>query len=115
MSERLIMRKVREVLRLKFECGRSQREIASACSIGQSTVSEYVTRARAAGLCWEDVATMTDVEVESRLFHQVGRNEPASRTPIDFEWVHRELRRSAVTLQLLWTEYYGAGRTVDGS
>ena len=56
MSERLIMRKVREVLRLKFECGRSQREIALACRIGQSTVSEYITRALAAGLTWRDVA-----------------------------------------------------------
>jgi transposase len=115
MSERLIMRKVREVLRLKFECGRSQREIALACRIGQSTVSEYITRALAAGLTWRDVAAISDVEVESRLFHQVGRNEPALRTPIDFEWVHRELRRSAVTLQLLWAEYHAGGRRADGS
>src|SRR5260221_6846067 len=115
MSERLIMRKVREVLRLKFECGRSQREIALACRIGQSTVSEYITRALAAGLTWRDVAAISDVEVESRLFHQVGRNEPALRTPIDFEWVHREPRRSDVTLQLLWAEYHAGGRRADGS
>jgi transposase len=109
------MRKVREVLRLKFECGRSQREIALACSVGQSTVSEYVTRAQAAGLTWEQVRAMTEVDLEARLFRQIGCNEPASRTPVDFEWVHRELRRPAVTLQLLWTEYHRVGRRPDGS
>jgi DNA-binding transcriptional regulator LsrR (DeoR family) len=44
------MRKVREVLRLHFECGRKQREIARSCAIGAGTVSDYLKRARAAGL-----------------------------------------------------------------
>jgi hypothetical protein len=38
----------------------------------------------------------------------VGRNEPSARAPIDFVWVHRELRRTGVTLQLLWLEYQEA-------
>ena len=51
---------------------------------------------------------MSDAEVEARLFTQVGRNEPAARAPIDFGWVHMELRRAGVTLELLWTEYQQA-------
>ena len=52
MSDRVSMRKVREVLRLHFECGRKQREIARSCSIGAGTASDYLKRARAAGLDW---------------------------------------------------------------
>ena len=49
-QERLTMRKIREVLRLKWECGLSNRAIARSCSISHSTVGEYLRRAEAAGL-----------------------------------------------------------------
>ncbi|MGK3961559.1 hypothetical protein WMF01_13355 [Sorangium sp. So ce1667] len=105
MSERHSMRKVREVLRLKHECGRSEREIALAVAVGRSTVGEYLARAKAAGLTWEIAKELDDAEVEARLFRHVGRSEPAARAPVDFAWVHMELRRPGVTRRLLWTEY----------
>ena len=46
------MRKIKEVLRLRFELGLGQRAIARACSISQSTVHEYLNRAAAAGVVW---------------------------------------------------------------
>jgi transposase len=110
------MRKVREVLRLKFECGRTQRQISASCGISAGSVCDYLGRAEAAQLTWEEASTLTDAEVEARLFQHVGRNEPPKRTPIDFAWVHRELCKVAVTLQLLWIEYTDAARTrTDGS
>jgi len=105
MAERLSMRKVREVLRLKFECGRSHAEIATSVSIGETTVGEYLARARRAGLSWETCAELSEVEVERRLFGKRAGRAPAARVPIDFEWVHRELSRPGVTLQTLWIEY----------
>jgi transposase len=105
------MRKVREVLRLKFECDRSHREIAASCGLSPGSVGDYVKRATCAGLTWEEARTLSDAEVEARLFRQVGRNEPSPRAPIDFAWVHRELPRTGVTLQLLWTEYVEAAAT----
>ena len=107
MSERHTMRKVREVLRLD-SLGRSEREIAGAVGIGHTTVGAYVKRAKEAGLRWEDAEPMSDMEVEARLFKQVGRNEPAARAPLDLGHVHLELRRTGVTLELLWTEYQQA-------
>lgn len=108
------MRKIREVLRLKFERGLGHRAIAASCAIGKGSVSEYLSRAREAGLTWEQAKELSDAEVERRLFHQVGRNEPSLRAPIDFVWVHRELRRTGVTLQLLWLEYQEAIATTAG-
>ncbi len=99
------MRKVREVLRLKFECGRSHAEIAVSAAIGETTVGDYLARARKVGLTWDDARGLSDAEVESRLFRDVGRNEPPARVPIDFAWAHRELSRAGVTLQTLWVEY----------
>jgi transposase len=104
MSERLSMRKVREVLRLKHQ-GRSRAEIAASIGIGDSTVSGYISRAEKAGLTWPEASAMTEADIEARLFRDVGRNEPPARVPIDFAWVHRELSRVGVTLQTLWVEY----------
>ncbi len=68
-------------------------------------MGEYLARAEAGGLTWEVAETLGDADVEARLFRQVGQNEPTTRAPIDFNWVHMELRRAGVTRQLSWTEY----------
>jgi transposase len=108
--DRITMRKIREVLRLKLDCGRPHREIAASCQLGLGTVSDCAARARARGLSWQDVQQLSDAELEARLFKQREQPAAASRAPIDFEWVHQELRRTGVTLQLLWTEYTEASK-----
>lgn len=102
------MRKIREVLRLKFECGLGHRAIAASCALSKGSVSDYLSRARDAGLTWEIAKELSDAEVERRLFRNVGQNEPSARAPVDLAWVHGELRRAGVTLQLLWLEYQEA-------
>ncbi len=108
------MRKIREVLRLKFESGRPHRQIAASCQLGLGTVSDYIQRARASGLSWQDAQKLTDVELEARLFRQRQYAPVAGRAPVDAEWVHQELRRTSVTLQLLWVEYTEAAQARGG-
>ena len=98
------MRRIREVLRLRYECGLQQRLISASVGISKGSVSDYLSRAAAAGVTWAEASALDEDEIERRLFTQLGRNEPPVRVPIDFEWVHRELRRTGVTLQLLWVE-----------
>ena len=105
------MRKIREVLRLKYDGKLSHRKIAAAVGMSPSAVDAYLKRATNAGLSWEKAWDMTDAEVEGLLFKQIGRNEPPARAPIDFGWVHQEMRRRGVTLQLLWTEYQEGVKT----
>ena len=99
------MRKIRELLRLKYELGRSHREIATSLGIANSTVSDYVRRARAAGLSWPLPEGLDDGALEAALFPA----PPPSRVPRpepDWGHIHRELQRhKGVTLQLLWLEY----------
>ena len=51
-AERLSMRKVREVLRLKHAFGMSYRKIREATGVGKTQASEYVRRAEASGIRW---------------------------------------------------------------
>jgi hypothetical protein len=46
------MRKIKEVLRLRFGLGLHQDQIARSCSIGQATVHRYLAKAEAAKLGW---------------------------------------------------------------
>ena len=50
------MHKIKEVLRLHYELGLGQRQIARCCSISQSTVHDYLKRAEAASLSWPPAA-----------------------------------------------------------
>ena len=98
------MRKVREILRLRWGLRLSQREAARSAAVSPSTVSECTRRAVEAGLSWPLPDDLDDAGLEAQLYPP----RPGSRTPRavpDFAHVHRELRRKGVTLQLLWQEY----------
>ncbi|MCR5880230.1 IS21 family transposase [Phenylobacterium sp. J367] len=103
-SERLSMRRIRELLRLRFEVGLSTRLIASSLGISKGAVSDYLQRAQVAGLGWPLPEALDDTALERRLFP----GQPPSKAPRaepDWAAVDRELRRKGVTRSLLWQEY----------
>jgi len=110
-ATRLLMRRLRELLRLKYEAGLSHRAIAQACAVGVGTVSEYLARARAAGVAWPLPDDLDDAALEARLFTRPA--DPARLLQAVPAWaqLHHELKRPGVTLQLLWLEYRGAHPT----
>ena len=103
--ERLSMRKVREVLRLKFASGFSDRKIARSCGIGRSTVADYLRRAESAQLSWPLAEGVDDAALERLLFAPPAVIVAARRAVPVWSDTHRELRRKGVTLFLLWQEY----------
>ena len=62
------MRKIKEVLRLRFELGLGQRQIARSCGMGLGTVHEYLDRAVAAGIGWPLPEGLGEEELEAKLF-----------------------------------------------
>ena len=104
-QERLTVRKIREVLRLKHEVGLSHRAIARACRVSNSTVGEYVKRAEQAELVWPLPEELGEAELYRKLFPDREATKMAARPQPDWEAVHRELARKGVTLKLLWQEY----------
>lgn len=104
-GERLSMRKIKEVLRLKWEHSLSARKIAQSCSIARSTVSEYLIRAEQAGLLWPLPPELDDAALEKLLFPSAPSLPEPKRQMPDMEYLHRERKKKHVTLQLLWYEY----------
>jgi transposase len=100
------MRKIREVLRL-HSLGLKQRQIARSCSVGQSTVSEYIKAADAAGLRWPDIADWDEAKLLATLTPAAPVVPARSRLPApDFPSIHAELQQHKhLTLQLVWEEY----------
>ncbi len=119
-AERLSMREVREVLRLRHACGASVRLIARSVGVGHTTVGEYLRRTAVIGITWPVPAELDDAELERRLFTPAGFYKMPTRVMPDWHHVHAELRRRSVTLLLLWEEYraehpdgYGYSRVCD--
>jgi transposase len=101
------MRKVKEVLRLRFGLGLQQNQIARSCSIGQATVHRYLQKAAAAGLTWPLPEDIDDRRLEELLFPvAAGRPSHTARSLPDFAEVRRQLQtHKHLTLQLVWEEY----------
>jgi len=118
-QERLPVRKIREVLRLKNE-GFSNRTIARICKISNSTVGEYLERAKQAGLSWPLPEGLSEETLyQSLFFEKSTSSQSGARRAPDWEEVHRELSKRGVSLRLLWQEYReknpdGYGKTQFG-
>jgi transposase len=97
------MRKIQEILRLKYESGLSRRAIASALNIGYGTVANYLSRAKAADINWPLAADMDERTLGRLLFPS--QRGPRRFSEPDHATIHLELKQKGVTLLLLWQEY----------
>ena len=97
------MRKIREVLRLKFEVGLSARQVAVSLRVVRASVGDYLNRFAASGLIWPSV--LTDAQLQRSLFPPSPAVPSDQRPMPDWAWAHAELRRPGFTLALLWQEY----------
>ena len=88
------MRKLREVLRLRFELKLGYQQIGRSCSIGVSTVHKYLKLAEAAGISWPLPEGWDEAQLEPKVFPQrkpsLAERNPA-RTP-DYAVIHEQLR-----------------------
>jgi transposase len=106
------MRKLKDVLRLRFELGLSQRQIARSCSVGLGTVHDYLQRAEAAGVKWPLPEGWDEQKLESSLFAAnpasvpLKAKEEGGKALPDFAKMHEQRQKHRhLTLQLLWEEY----------
>ena len=104
-QQRLSMRKLEEILRLKYEAKLSHRQIGIACQVSAGTISDYVTRAKAAGVNWPLPEGMTEEKLEKLLFPVRETSRSRDIPQLDWEAIHQEMQRKGVTLNLLWVEY----------
>ena len=106
-AKRVSMRKLKEILRLKFQHHLSDRAIGRSCRISHRTVAEYVSRFVDSGLSWPIPDGYDDTTLQAKLYPEKtsATLAPEPRTMPDMKYLHRELKRPGVTLYLLWEEY----------
>ncbi|MCP4006158.1 MAG: IS21 family transposase [bacterium] len=97
------MRKTKEILRQKWAQGRSHREVARSLGVSMGAISGALQRAAAAELDWPAVASLTESELEARLYSTP--TTVRGRVLPDCAWLHTERQRKGVTLALLHVEY----------
>ena len=110
-TERVPMRKIREILRLKWVAGRSHREAARSLGVSPGAVASAIGRAHARALTWEAVDALSDDALERLLYGPTPAEIDGARPEPDLTWIHHELRRPGVTLELLHVEYLAAHPT----
>ena len=103
------MRRIREILRLRFEQQMSWERIAGALGVAKGTVRNTLARFETSGLGWPLPGELGDEQLESRLYPQAQasaeQQAPGAVAQPDIDYIERELRRPHVTLELLWREY----------
>ncbi len=103
------MRKLKDVLRLKYEAGLSQRQIVRALHLSLGVVNKYLNAAQAAGITWPLPETFSEAQLRRSFFPPESPPLQAAYAQPDFAAIHRELQRGkGVTRQLLWEEYVEA-------
>jgi hypothetical protein len=118
-QERLTMRKIAEVLRLKWECGLPNRAIARSCSISHSTVAEYLRRAQQAGLSWPLPDDLGEDTLYELLFPKASRPDsrvilgiPMKPSTSSDHAVHPSERSDASTIIILQVVGMDKGESV---
>ncbi len=104
-ARRIVMRKLKEILRLHFVAKLSGRKIADCTGIGKSSVSKHVARAKELGLSWDQIEPMPEEKLEAQMYPGSSVEEIRGFEKPDWDKVAKELRRKAVTRYLVWEEY----------
>lgn len=96
------MTNYKEIIRL-HGLGLNKTRIAESCGCAWSTVITALHKAEENGLSWNAVKNLSSEEVTRKLYPATSMGQRYSMP--DYEWVHKEMQKSGVTLSLLWVEY----------
>lgn len=96
------MTNYREILRLK-KLGLNNSQIAQSLGCSRTTVIQVLSVAEEKGISYPLPEDLSDRKLSELLFPS-DRSKPEYKMP-DYEYVHKELQKNGVTLNLLWLEY----------
>lgn len=103
-NQRVAMRKIREILRLRFDVGLTFRQISQCADVITGAIQKMLKRLAAASVSWPLPEGMSDAQL-ARLLYPESDSQPGDLEDPDWAGVHMELRRKGVTRHLLWEEY----------
>ncbi|ELN8993512.1 hypothetical protein RZT35_005299 [Salmonella enterica] len=103
-NKRINMRKIRDILRLRFEAGLSFRQISQCADVSTGAIQKILKRLDAVGVSWPLPEGMSESRLASLLYPE-SDSRPGELEDPDWAEIHMELRKKGVTRHLLWEEY----------
>ncbi len=104
-KKEITAQKLHEILRLGMEHQMGYREISRSCSVSHVTARAYLKQVKDAGLTWDDVSSLEEAKLRQLVQGAHSAGLKRSRPEPDLPYIHKELKKKGVTLQLLWEEY----------
>ena len=104
-TEKLSMRKIKQILQLHYESGMARRAICVSVGTSYGSIANYINRAEKAGVNWDSAKDMDERDLARLLFPSQTHSEKTQYSKPDFPRVHQELKQKCITMLLLWEEY----------
>ena len=95
--------KVRSILELLGK-NLSAREMSKILGVSRNTVAEVQALFLQSGRSWDDISEWDDDRLYGLFYPDKFKYKPRY-APVDYSYVHRELKKTGVTEKLLWEEY----------
>ncbi len=100
------MKKIKEILQLKYITDISYRQISRAVKVPPSTVADYCKRFKLTKYTIDKFLEIDEDIIYQLLFPEKKlENRQKDRPLPDFEYIHKEIAKKGVTFELLWMEY----------
>ena len=104
-TEKLSMRKIKQILQLHHESGLSRRAISVAVGTSYGSVANYLNRAEKAGISWPLSDDLDERDLGRLLFPSQPSTKHRRFVEPDYPNIHQDLKQKGVTKLLLWEEY----------
>ena len=82
----------------------SEREVAIILGCSRNSVASIIERCHKYGKTWDDIKDLTDDQAYDVLYPD-RFNRARDYAPVDYSYVHNELKKIGVTFKFLWEEY----------
>ena len=103
---RLSMKKIKDVLRLRFITNISYRQISRALNTPSSTTADYCKRFEITNYSIDEFLSLEEDEIYQLLFPEKSLPKTyKTRQKPNVEYIHKEIAKKGVTFELLWQEY----------
>jgi transposase len=103
---RLSMKKIKDILKLRYITDISYGQISRAVGVPKSTVSDYCKRFEITTYSIDAFLEMDEDTMYTILFPEKELSYHCKNRPMpDVEYIHQEIAKKGVTFELLWQEY----------
>ena len=100
------MKKIKDILQLKYITELSYRQISRGVNVPSSTVSDYCKRFEITTYSIDEFLAFEEDHIYELLFPEKKLPRLSKERPLpDVEYIHKEIAKKGVTFELLWQEY----------